>query len=112
LNSGEPNKRADAIEFLDNLLKGDIKRYVFPLFSDAPQARRFRASLDFLGMGTIDTEFALRALLEQDDMWLRAATVWEIGIRGLTGFRDRIAELLNSDHAVLRETAGKVIHRI
>jgi len=112
LNSGEPNKRADAIEFLDNLLTGDIKRYVFPLFSDAPQARRFRASLDFLGMGTIDTESALRALLEQDDMWLRAATVWEIGIRGLTGFHDKIAELLNSAHIALREAAEKVIHRI
>ena len=50
LNSGEPNKRADAIEFLDNLLTGEIKSYVFPLFSDAPQAQRFRASLDVLGM--------------------------------------------------------------
>ena len=112
LNSGKPNKRADAIEFLDNLLTGDIKRHVFPLFSDAPQARRFRASLDFLGMGTIDTETAVRALLEQDDIWLRAATVWEIGIRGLTGFRDKIAELLNSEQVVLREAAAKVIHRI
>jgi AAA family ATP:ADP antiporter len=112
LNSGEPNKRADAIELLDNLLTGDVKRYVFPLFSDAPQAQRFRSSLDFLSMGTIDTETALRTLLEQNDMWLRAATVWEIGIRGLTGFRDKIAELLNSEQVVLREAAEKVIHRI
>ncbi len=112
LNSGEPNKRADAIEFLDNLLTGEIKRYVFPLFSDAPQAQRFRASLDFLGMDTTDTESALRALLEQSDIWLTAATVWEIGIRRLTGFRDKIAELLNSEHIVLREAAEKVIHRI
>jgi hypothetical protein len=63
-------------------------------------------------VSTIDTESALRALLEQSDIWLTAATVWEIGIRGLTGFRDKIAELLNSDHAVLRETAGKVMHRM
>ena len=112
LNSGEPNKQADAIEFLDNLLTGEIKEYVFPLFSDAPQAQRFRASLGFFGMGTMDTESALRALLEQDDMWLRAATVWEIGIRGLTGFRDKIAELLNSESLVMREAAEKVIHRI
>jgi AAA family ATP:ADP antiporter len=112
LNSGEPNKRDDAIEFLDNLLTGEIKRYVFPLFSDAPQARRFRASLDLLGMGIIDAESALRALLEQDDIWLRAATVWEIGIRGLTVFRDKIVELLNSEQVLLREAAGKVIHRI
>lgn len=110
LNSEEPNRRADAVEFLDNLIMGEIKAYVFPVFSDAPQAERFRASLSFTGVATVDTESALRALLEQDDMWLRAATVWEIGIRRLTGFRDQIAELLHSDHLVLREAAGKVIH--
>jgi ATP/ADP translocase/HEAT repeat protein len=112
LNSGEPNKRAHAIEFLDNLLTGEIKQYVFPLFSDAPQAQRFRASLDVVGMDTIDTEFALRALLDQSDIWLRAATVWEIGIRGLTGFREKIEELSNSENIVLREAAEKVLHRI
>ena len=111
-HSGEPNKRAHAIEFLDNLLTGEIKSYVFLLYGDAPQAQRFRASLDVLGMDTIDEESALRALLEQSDLWLTAATVWEIGIRGLTGFRDKIAELLNSDGSVLREAAGKVIHKI
>jgi hypothetical protein len=112
LNSGEPNKRAHAIEFLDNLLAGEIKWYVFPLFSDAPQAQRFRASLDVLGMDTIDTESALRALLDQSDIWLRAATVWEIGIRGLTGFREKIEELSNSENIVLREAAEKVLHNI
>ena len=66
----------------------------------------------FVGMDTIDTESALRALLEQSDIWLTAATVWEIGIRGLTGFREKIAELLNSENVVLREAAEKVIHRI
>jgi hypothetical protein len=110
LHSREPNKRAHAIELLDNLLKGDMKRYVFPLFSDAPHAQRFKASLDFLGMNTIDTESALRALLEQSDTWLTAATVWEIGIRGLIGFRGKIAEFLNSEHIALREAARKVFH--
>jgi AAA family ATP:ADP antiporter len=110
-HSRAPNKRAHAVEFLDNLLTGEIKRYVFPLFSDAPQAKRFRASLDLLGIHAIDTEAALRELLEQGDIWLRAATVWEIGIRGLTGFRDKIAELLKSENVVLREAAEVVINR-
>ena len=112
LNSREPTKRAHAVELLDNLLKGDVKRYVFPLFSDAPHAQRFKASLDFLGMHAIDTESALRALLDQSDIWLTAATVWEIGIRGLTEFRGKIAEFLNSEHIALRETARKVFHGI
>jgi AAA family ATP:ADP antiporter len=112
LSSEDPVKRAYAIEFLDVLLQGNIKRYVFPLFSDAPQAQRFRASLDFLGMNSIDIEFALLTLLEQGDTWLTAATVWEIGARGLTGFRDKILPLLNSENVVLREAAEIVIHRI
>jgi AAA family ATP:ADP antiporter len=112
LNSGEPNKQADAIEFLDNLLSGEIKEYVFPIFSDAPQAQRFKAALSFLDVTTMDTQSALYALLEQDDIWLRAATVWEIGIRRLTGFRDQIAEFLDSDNVILRETANKVMHGV
>lgn len=112
LNSEEPNKKADAVEFLDNLLTGEIKAYAFPLFSDAPQAQRFRASLGFLSVNSIDTVSALRALLDQDDIWLRAATVWEIGIRRLTGFRDQIVKFLDSDEIVLREAAGKAINDI
>ena len=65
-----------------------------------------------MGEATVDTESAVRALLQQDDLWLRAATVWEIGVRRLTGFRDQIAEFLNSEHLVLREAAGKVIRGI
>jgi ATP:ADP antiporter, AAA family len=112
LNSEEPRKRAHAIELLDNLLTGNIKRYVFPLFRDGRDDQRFGAFLDFLGIDVIDAETALRALLEQDDIWLTAATVWEIGRRGLRGFRDKISELLNSSNLILREAAGIVIHRI
>lgn len=112
LSSRNPTQRAHAIEFLDNLLTGNMKRYVFPLFSDDQQAQRFTASLDLLGMKTIDTESALRALLEQDDRWLTAATVWEIGSRGLKDFRDKILPLLNSENVVLREAATAVIRRI
>ena len=112
LSSGAPTQRAQAIEFLDNLLTGNFKRYVFPLFSDAPLPQRFKASLVFLEMDAIDEESALRELLEQDDVWLTAASVWEVGLRGLTAFRDKILALTNSEHVVLREAAEIVVQRI
>ena len=112
LSSEDPTKRAHAIELLDNLLTGNIKRYVFPLFSDGQHDERFRAFLDFLGIDGMDAESALRTLLEQGDIWLAAATVWEIGLRELKGFRDNVSELLNSENVVLREAAEIVIHRI
>jgi AAA family ATP:ADP antiporter len=112
LSAEDPTKRAHAIELLDNLLTGNIKRFVFPLFSDAEHDQRFRTFLDFLGIDVMDAESALRTLLEQGDVWLAAATVWEIGLRELKGFRDKISELLNSENVVLREAAGIVIDRI
>ena len=112
LSSEDATERARAIELLDNLLTGNIKRYAFPLFSDDEHDERYRAFLDFLGIDVMDAESALRALLDQGDTWLAAATVWEIGLRELKGFRDKVSELLNSENDVLREAAGIVIERI
>jgi AAA family ATP:ADP antiporter len=112
LNSRDSAKQAYAVELLDNLLTGDVKRYIFPFYGDTLEPERFRLSLEFLGWASLDANTALRMLLEQQDMWLTAATVWEIGVRGLTGFHDRIAKLLNSRNDVLREAAELIIPRI
>ena len=112
LNSGDSAKQAYAVELLDNLLTGDVKRYIFPFYGDTLEPERFRLSLEFLGWASLNATSALRMLLEQEDVWLTAATVWEIGARGLTGFRDEIATFLISKNDVLRETTELVIQRI
>src|SRR5882724_6191181 len=112
LHSGSRAKQAQAIEFLDNLLTGDVKRYVFPLFDDAPAAERFQKFLAILGLRSFDRETAFQDLLKQDDVWLKAATLWEIGLRGLRDFRGEIQQYLNSKNPVLKETAALVMSRI
>ena len=112
LQSSSPAKQAQAIEFLDNLLTGDIRRHVFPLFDDAPGTERFRQFLVFLGLNSFDVETALHELLQQDDVWLKAATLWEIGLRRLPDFRDELKHYINSKDAVLKETAELVVSRM
>jgi ATP:ADP antiporter, AAA family len=112
LHSSSPAKQAQAIEFLDNLLTGDVKRHVFPLFDDAPGTARFEKFLALLGLRSFDKETALRELLKQDDVWLKAATLWEIGLRGLRDFRGELQQYLNSAEHVLKETAELVLSRI
>ena len=58
-------------------------------------------------MDTIDKNPLFVRCSNRSDIWLTAATVWEIGIRGLTGFRDKIAELLNSEHLYCVKRRGK-----
>jgi hypothetical protein len=108
LNSRDPRQRAHGLELLDNLLTGEIKTYVFPLYSDGQPDQRLRAALQSLGIDSFDAVAALRALLAQDDRWLKAAAVWEIGMRKIRGFRDIISKLMDSDDSLLRETASMV----
>jgi AAA family ATP:ADP antiporter len=112
LRSGSHVKQAEAIEFLDNLLTGDIKRHVFPLFDDARGIERFQKFLAFVGLKGFDAETALRGLLKQDDVWLKAATLWEIGLRGLQDFRQEVQQYINSKEPMLKETAELVMSRM
>ena len=112
LQSSSPAKQAQAIEFLDNVLTGDIKRHVFPLFDDAPGAEHFQQFLAFLGLNTFDVDTALQELLKQDDVRLQAATLWEIGLRGLRDFRGELQRYINSKDPMLKKTAELVMSRI
>ena len=112
LRSSSRPKQAQAIEFLDNLLTGNIKRHVFPLFDDAPAAERFQKFLALLGLKSFHGEKVWEELLKQDDIWLKAATLWEIGLRGLRDFRGELQPYLNSTEPVLKETAALVMARI
>jgi ATP/ADP translocase/HEAT repeat protein len=111
LYSGSRAQQAQAIEFLDNLFTGDVKRHVFPLFDDAPATERFEKFLALLELRSFDRETALEELLKQDDVWLKAATLWEIGLRGLRDFRGELQQYLNSKEPVLKETAELVLSR-
>jgi HEAT repeat protein len=112
LRNGSREKQAQAIEFLDNLLIGDLNRDVVPLFEDSPGFERFQRFLSLSGLTEFSTEKALRELLKQDDVWLKAATVWEIGLRGLSQLKKDLQQFLLSEEPVLKETTNSVISRI
>jgi len=112
LNSGNPTRQAHAVELLDNLLSGEVKRYSFPLYGDALEPARFNAALEFIGRASLDADSAMRMLLDQKDTWLTAATLWEIGVRRLAGFRQEFVKHAQSEDGLLRETAELVLRRL
>ncbi len=110
LTSSDPVARAHGIELLDNLLAGNVKHHVFPLVGDQTPSERLRAALNFLGLESISTDGALKALLDQDDRWLKAAALWEIGARRLDDFRGAVVKFAGCDDALLRETANRILN--
>jgi hypothetical protein len=112
LTSTDRNQRAYAVEFLDNLLVGNMKKYAFALYSDDRSEERLRRAADLADAGSMDAQAALAALLNQDDVWLKVSAIWEVGRRGLASFRDRIAEMASSPDLLLSETARAVTAKI
>ncbi len=65
LNSGDSAKQAYGVELLDNLLTGDVKRYIFPFYGDTLEPERFRLSLGFLGLASLNANTAENDVLRQ-----------------------------------------------
>ncbi|MFO7653979.1 MAG: Npt1/Npt2 family nucleotide transporter [Candidatus Krumholzibacteriia bacterium] len=75
LVSGRRVLRASAQEFLDNLLDGEIKRFVLPLV-DEPEGRRTQdEAAGLFALGIRDRAGALQALLSGDETWLRCCAI-------------------------------------
>jgi hypothetical protein len=109
LDAADPIARAHGIELLDTLLTGNVKHYVFPLFSDQAANERLRVAFNLVGLESISHDAAIQALLEQDDRWLKAGAIWEIGQRGLLDFYTEVSKYIGADDVLLREAAHRVI---
>ena len=112
LNSADPTQRAHAVELLDNLLIGTMKKYAFTLYCDHQPDQRLHTAMDLAGVDRLDPRAALRGLLDQEDVWLRAGAIWEIGRRRIAAFAGEMARLVDSDEALINETAKLALERV
>jgi AAA family ATP:ADP antiporter len=105
LRSQNPSVRANALEFLDNILQPYMRSLVVPLLdSQVPQQERVDLANRLLGT-TVDTqEQAVAALVASDDPWMRASGAYAIGMLKMTALAPELDKLASSDDPLLRET--------
>ncbi len=106
------DRRASAIEFLDSLLRQDLRSMIIPLIEESSTERLMeRASREF-GLRPATREEAIRIVLEQGDVWLRACAVHEIGSRRLNQFAGECRRLLEDPQPLIRETAAWTLRQL
>jgi CRP-like cAMP-binding protein len=71
----DPRKRAHAIEYLDNLLTGPLRRRVMPILDDLPEAERVRQANAILRSRPRDLEDTLAQLIHEPDPVVAAAAI-------------------------------------
>jgi AAA family ATP:ADP antiporter len=112
LKGTRPARRTSAIEFLDSLLRQDLRAVILPLLEESSTERLVEFAVRTFGVRPRSREEALEAILEQNDEWLVACALHEIGSRRITGQERRCREFLDDSRPLVRETAAWALRQI
>jgi AAA family ATP:ADP antiporter len=96
----------NALEFLDNVLKPQLREMLVPLLDSKVTVRERAHLAQRLVRTKIENqEEAIAALIASDDPWLRSCGAHAVGVFGLRSLEGQLNRLLNDSDPLLRETA-------
>ena len=96
----------NALEFLENVLKSQLRGILLPLL-DGKVTDRQRAEIAdrFVRAKVGNREQAVAELLASDDPWLKSCGAYAIGTFSIKSLEEKLAECLEHPDPLLRETA-------
>jgi hypothetical protein len=112
LKGTRPARRTSAIEFLDSLLRQDLRAVILPLLEESSTERLVELAVRTFGVRPRSREEALETILEQNDEWLVACALHEIGSRRITGQERRCREFMDDGRPLVRETAAWALRQL
>jgi len=104
--------RANAVEFLDNILSNNLKRILLPIVEELPVEQVLQRANGLLDVSFNNRKEALEDLAKNSDPWLRACALYEIGKCGLVKeFRPLINHAKAETNSLVQETANFVLRQ-
>ena len=94
LNDRDPKVRSRGIEYLDNLLAGDVRKRVMMLVEDMPADERIRKGNVLYRTRVRDVEDTVAQLLHDEDESIAAAAVLLVEERGMWSLANDLEHLL------------------
>jgi AAA family ATP:ADP antiporter len=96
----------NALEFLDNVLKSQLRDMLVPLLDGKiTVGERARLANRLVRAKIENREHAVAALVNSDDPWLKSCGAYAIGTFGLKSLECELDRCLNDSDPLLRETA-------
>lgn len=112
LKGSRPQMRSSAIEFLDNVLKKNLKSIILPLLEEDSAERLLGRASRLFGVQMPGREEALRTILRQPDAWLKACALHAIGIDRVVELTDLCRQMLEDRDLLVRETADRALRMV
>jgi hypothetical protein len=113
VQSKDPVVHDNALEFLDNILKPQLRSVLVPLFdSGVSVAERVGLARRMVGVPVEGPEQAATALLLSDQAWLQSCGAYAAGVLGLSHLEGHLDRCLEHVDPLLRETARQAKVRL
>jgi ATP:ADP antiporter, AAA family len=113
LQSKSVSVHDNALEFLDNVLKSQLRDMLVPLLDGKITVGERARIANRLVRATIENrQDAVAALVSSDDPWLKSCGAYAIGTFGLKSLEGELNRCLNDSDPLLRETARAAKHRL
>ncbi len=106
LQSKNVSVHDNALEFLDNVLKSQLREMLVPLLDGKiTVSERARVAKRLVHAKIENQEQAVAALVNSDDPWLRSCGAYAVGAFGMRSLERELDRCLNDSNPLLRETA-------
>jgi CRP-like cAMP-binding protein/HEAT repeat protein len=94
IDGGDARPRASALEYLDNVLDGGVRRVVMPLLDDMPAEERVRRGNVIIGSRPRDAEETLLQLINDEDQVVAASAILLVAEQKVWSLADDIEHVL------------------
>jgi AAA family ATP:ADP antiporter len=113
VQSLDPVAHDNSLEFLDNILKPQLRSVLVPLLDSSVSAsERVRLASATVGMRVESHQQAVRALLLSEEPWLKSCGAYAVGTLGLRELEAELDACLEHADPLLRETARQAKIRL
>jgi len=113
LRSTNSALRANALEFLDNVLQPDLRKVLVPLLDGQVTVEERIAIADRLvGAPVESAEEAVATLLASGDAWLRSCAVYAVGALQLHGLAGEVRRYKSASDPALRKGVQAALERL
>jgi AAA family ATP:ADP antiporter len=113
VRAANPIVRANALEFLDNVLKPELRQVLVPVLdSQVSIEERIVLADRIVGAPVETSEEAVATLLASEDAWLRSCAVYAVGTLQLHGLEEEIRRFETSPDPVLQASVRTARRRL
>ncbi|MFC1489704.1 Npt1/Npt2 family nucleotide transporter [Candidatus Latescibacterota bacterium] len=110
--SDENRLSSSAVEFLDNVISSDLKKYILPILETDSPKTVIQHSKKLFNIKIENLSQAIETLIKGKDTWLKACAIYVIPEENLNDLKSLVKEALLDRNPIVRETAELVAKRI